>query len=355
MQNKKDNNTNSNNFMMGVGNGIFGNQLLFHLKNIEEEINQKIVKNTKNLSVDKENIGNNQNTGHNQINIMNSSQLFGKNRKNIIGKYNTPQNTFETLITKLETKVVNLNNQIKSYNQEKQDLKDMSEKEIRKLKDIINKTYTIVRILSKSMDLTNNNKNKLLEKLRKTIQESNGFLKSINEVSTNSTNIKETVQRQNNLKMSNIINNKNIKEVSKTINQNKLRVNEQKPLTVEQIEPLTEQPVQPLTEYKEEKNYETNLEKNKSKFVSLNNLKKNNNEEASNKNKHNKINELNTFYENIKNNKISQQNSTKVNKNIQIEIINLNKNKNSRKSIKNKIENKKISLQDAKYKLNSYI
>ena len=146
---EKVKNFNSGTFMMGIGNGNFAsNNLVFHLKNIETELNQQIV---------------------------------GKKSEHL---YNS-KNTFENIISKLKKQVQELNLKVQNYNKEKKEITEMSKKEVMKLKEIINNIYQIVKILTKSLDLNKEEKVKLLEKLRTTIEKSPGFLKSIDTISNN--------------------------------------------------------------------------------------------------------------------------------------------------------------------------
>jgi hypothetical protein len=190
---KKNNNNNiklqknsSGTFMMGIGNGTFNsNKLIYHLKNIETEINQKIV---------------------------------GKSSEHL----NHSVNTFNNIISKLQTKCNNLNLKVKNFNKDKQEIINMSNKEIIRLKEIISNIYHVVKILTKSFDLSNNDKKTLLEKIRITIEDSPGFLKSINSININVNKL--TKNNKQPVTMNKLLSNVNINKIAENIGETKEQI-----------------------------------------------------------------------------------------------------------------------------------
>ena len=172
--------SNSGTFMMGIGNGNFNSdKLIEHLKNIETELNQKIV---------------------------------GKSSEYL----NHPKNTFNNIINKLKKQVHTLNTQVMNYNKEKQEIVNISNKEVKKLKGIIISIYRIVLILTKSLDVSDEEKKNSLEKLRKTIENSAGFVKSINDIEKYSNKMNKP-----NIKMTTLLSDININKIAENIGESK--------------------------------------------------------------------------------------------------------------------------------------
>jgi hypothetical protein len=192
------NNYNSNNFILGVNpkkNMNLNNEnirinmspsesLVDHLKRLEKESTNKINK------INKNNFITNKNKG---------SLLTTKSLNSVV----------EELIDKLEKDVYTLNNQIKDFNLEKKEIIDLNNKEINRLKEIIRKMYLLVITINKSIELKQNNRTTLLEKLRRTIESNKGFLKNVDEIMLdevkNMDYMNFKTEKKNNLKILNII------------------------------------------------------------------------------------------------------------------------------------------------------
>jgi hypothetical protein len=303
-------NENANNFLLGVGPNT-SDSLIGHLKNIENQINQKIV---------------------------------GKNSTQ--QNYSTSENTFKELISKLEDQVSDLNNKIKNYNSEKQHIIELSKTEVSKLKSLIVEIYMVVRILTKSMELSNQNKNNLLEKLRKTIENSTGFLKSINEI----TSYKD--KNNNNLTMSNVVGNININQIAKSIRESPSQINNNPTST---------------NEYIENKNSTGSANNTSNRRLSNGNLTKtsngsliNNSNESSNKTSNGNLtktsNESSNKTYNESSNKTSNENSNKTSNENSTKTSNGSSTNNSiqQRNLQTKIINSKISNQNAVNKLKTY-
>ena len=180
-QNK--NNSNSNDFLLGVNNSS---------KNI---IN--------NITVVQNNIRNNiQNNIRNNMNmsgINNNVKEIISSNKNSIEKMNIPvslKNMVYKIINKLEIETINLNNKIKNFNLEKKKLEEMSSHEIKKLKDIIRKLYNLLVIFYKSTDLNKSNAVKLLNQLKNSIKENSSFLNLTNKIIAEDKNLKNFTEEK---------------------------------------------------------------------------------------------------------------------------------------------------------------
>ena len=292
-------NVNSGTFMMGIGNGNFSsNNLVFHLKNIETELDQKIV---------------------------------GKNSEHL---YNS-KNTFETIISKLKKQVQELNLKVQNYNKEKKEITDMSQKEVMKLKEIINNIYRIVKILTKSLDLNKEEKVKLLEKLRSTIEKSPGFLKSINTISNNINQslIKIKGKKTSNIRMNQLLSNVNINKIATNIGESNKERHNSNPININ-VSQYTEKNLNSGKPVQE--NSETKTISNYTPSININQTQLNPNQTQSNN--HNKsITELNNYYQNLKDSHNSSKSKTR-------ELT----------ALQNRIKSQKITLNQAKEKLDKY-
>ena len=186
------NKQNSNNFLLGVSSN-------------------------KNNSLEKVN-----NESSNSSEKMNNNKV-GDNYSNTISNEYSPLETKKIvfgIIDKLESDIVELNNKIYSLNKEKIDLKNLSNKEVVKLKVVINKLYMILLSLNKasnkSSNLSENDRIELLNKLKNTIEENNSFLQITNKIvrndrsfNNNTSLVNESLNKNNNVSLSNIIANKN--------------------------------------------------------------------------------------------------------------------------------------------------
>jgi len=291
---KKIKNVNSGTFMMGIGNGNFGsNNLVFHLKNIESELNQQIV---------------------------------GKKSEHL---YNS-KNTFENIISKLKKQVQELNLKVQNYNKEK--------------KEIINNIYRIVKILTKSLDLNKEEKVKLLEKLRSTIEKSPGFLKSINTISNNINQslIKNKEKKSSNITMNQLLSNVNITKIATNIgetnkerhNSNPININVSQYIENNSNDKISSSIIKApsITENVESKsinNYLPNNNNTRKQLQESNQLQSNNSSKS--------ITELNNYYQSLKDSHNSSKSKTK-------ELT----------ALQNRIKRQKITLNQAKEKLDQY-
>jgi hypothetical protein len=327
-------NVNSGTFMMGIGNGNFAsNNLVFHLKNIETELDQKII---------------------------------GKNSEHL---YNS-KNTFETIISKLKKQVQELNLKVQNYNKEKKEITEMSKKEVMRLKEIINNIYQIVKILTKSLDLNKEEKVKLLEKLRTTIEQSPGFLKSIDTISNNiNKSLMVKKERKNsNVTMNQLLSNVNINKIATNIGESNKERHNSNPININ-VSQYTEKNsnsgkiVQENTLFSKERsskentlfseersskentlfsekpvqdNSENKTISNYTPSININKTQLNHNQTQSNN--HNKsITELNNYYQNLKDSHNSSKSKTR-------ELT----------ALQNRIKSQKITLNQAKEKLDKY-
>ena len=132
------------------------------------------------------------------------------------GSYNEGRNTYSNAYSPLETKkivfgiidklekdIVELNNKINSLNKEKIELKNLSNKEVQTLKEVIKKLYMILSSFYnyKSSNLSKNDRISLLHKLKNTIEENESFMKITNKIVRNdktfNTELNNTLRHNN--------------------------------------------------------------------------------------------------------------------------------------------------------------
>ena len=381
-------NLNSNNFILGVksekkNNNIINpsNTLINHLKNLENTTKEVIKTNNSN--------------NKNKVN------KYGNISKNIpIESFSTVVND---LINKLEEKVYRLNSQIKNFNQEKKSIIELDNKEIKRLQDIIRKTYIMIVTLSKSISLNNSSGGiELLEKIRKTIQENTGLSKNIDEIMAKKKFNFNRIEENNNTRILNIINKteNQIKEENETNNNKKTLFNSVNVTNKEQRVSSLNNFYNNLKNKNLSKNKMNNnqinnrvnksgenmtpknnnrVNENSEKMTPKNNNRVNENSENMTPKNNNRVNEnsenmtpknnnrVNENSENMtpkNNNRVNEsgenmtpKNNNRVNEN-QFENIRLNNlNKNNQKTgkkIKEKLENTTITNENAKKKLDQY-
>jgi hypothetical protein len=326
--------SNSNTFMMGIGNGNFNsNSLIFHLKNIETEINQ---------------------------------QLVGKSSV----KLNNSKNTFNTIISKLRKEIEDLNLKILNFNKEKKEIHNMHQKDVMKLKKIITSIYGIVKILTKTFDLSDEQKINLLEKIRTTIENSPGFLKSINSITVNVNKLmkQNTTQNIGNTKMNSLLSDVNINKIASNIGESKEQIHNSTPINLNYQKYNIEQKLP---------NSHTELLSNNSHAELLSNnshtelLSNNSHTELLHNNQENKrnksISNMNNYYKNLKEshngNKNINYRENKQFSEVQMDLsehgedkqhTRINKSKNLT-ILQNRIKREKINLNIAKQRLKEYV
>ncbi len=180
------------------------------------------------------------NNDRNNNNINNDNNRNSNNRSgnSIINKINSAKTPNDArtivfgIIDKLEDDIVKLNNKINMLNKEKIDIKHLSDKEIAKLKDVIKKLYMLLSSFYKSMQLSRNDRIKLLHKVKNTIEQNNSFLLVTNQIIKGNQEIEElarTTENKNNMSINEILNEKinnsfnkrNIQEVVERVNNNR--------------------------------------------------------------------------------------------------------------------------------------
>jgi hypothetical protein len=161
---------------------------------------------------------------------------------NNISKATSPLNTKKIIfgiIDKLEHDIIKLNNKINALNKEKVELKDLSNKEIKTLKEVIKKLYSVLSSFynyKSSSNLSKNDRIKLLNKLKNTIEQNESFMEITNKIvrnnkSFNTTNISlineshnnvlsNNESSNNNVSLSNIIANKKAEVINNRMNDN---------------------------------------------------------------------------------------------------------------------------------------
>ena len=165
-------------------------------------------------------------TKNNSLQKVNNGESYNEVRNNRTTKnittniYSNEYSPLETkkivfgIIDKLEEDIVNLNNKIVSLNKEKIELKNLSNKEIQTLKEVIKKLYMILSSFYnyKSSNLTKNDRIALLNKLKNTIEENDSFLQITNKIVRNDKSFNTVLNstlRNNNMSMMNESINKN--------------------------------------------------------------------------------------------------------------------------------------------------
>ena len=142
-------------------------------------------------------VSSNKNNSLEKVNNESSFERMNNKMQNNTMKYNN-LNTYSPLetkkivfsiIDKLESDIVELNNKIYSLNKEKIDLKNLSNKEVVKLKEVIKKLYMILssfnKASNKSSNLSKNDRIELLNKLKTTMEENESFLQITNKIIRN--------------------------------------------------------------------------------------------------------------------------------------------------------------------------
>jgi hypothetical protein len=152
----------------------------------------------------------------------NYSNTMVNNKSNAYSPLETKKIVFG-IIDKLESDIVELNNKINYLNKEKSNLKNISNKEIEELKQVIKKLYMVLSSLYKSSNLSKNDRIELLNKLKTTIEENESFLQitnkiirndrsfnnKLNKTFNNTALVVESLNNNNNVSLSNIIASKN--------------------------------------------------------------------------------------------------------------------------------------------------
>ena len=333
------NNLNSNNFLLGVtknnkNNNNPSDSLINHLKKLEKE------------------------------ELINNNRILN-NKKN----YPSIGIVVNELIEKLENDVYVLNNKIKSFNIEKKTIMDLDKKEINNLKSIIKKLYILILTINKTIknkNLSVNNKKSLIEKVRKNIQSSKGFLKIVDEIMQENndeiSDLKEenlsTTFSNNDKKMSDIIVNRfknkeynlednirsNITEVN-THSNNGIFEKQANNTIFEKNNTNKNTIFENKEQINEEKNNNSYQKKLNEKTNENNNYLKQNklNEEISNQEISNNLNYMNE----VKNSNLNKSNI--------LNIIKNNDKKNKKYNIlKKKISNTKMTQNEAKESLEKY-
>ena len=228
------NKKNSNNFLLGVSSNK--NNSLEKINN--ETMNNEIVNNSS--MNNSSNIRINNSMIHNQM--TNNTKTYSNNIMNNISKATSPLNTKKIIfgiIDKLEHDIIKLNNKINALNKEKVELKDLSNKEIKTLKEVIKKLYSVLSSFynyKSSSNLSKNDRIKLLNKLKNTIEQNESFMQITNKIvrnnkSFNNTNISlineshnnvlsNNESSNNNVSLSNIIANKKAEVINNRMNDN---------------------------------------------------------------------------------------------------------------------------------------
>ena len=216
------NKKNSNNFLLGVSS---------NKNNSLEKINNETMNNSSNIRINN-GIVNNQMT--------NNTKTYSNNIMNNISKAKTPLNTKKIIfgiIDKLEHDIIKLNNKINALNKEKVELKDLSNKEIKTLKEVIKKLYSVLSSFynyKSSSNLSKNDRIKLLNKLKNTIEQNESFMEITNKIVRNNKSfnnislineshnnvLSNNESSNNNVSLSNIIANKKAETISNRMNDN---------------------------------------------------------------------------------------------------------------------------------------
>ncbi len=118
-------------------------------------------------------------------NKVNTNTNTSKN-KNQVSNLEENKKTFKNLliqiIKKLEEDVDKVTKQIQSYNQEKKNIVELDQKEIKKLKKIIIKLYKTIMEIYGAFDVDRNQRIQMLEKIRMNLETNHILLKNINEI-----------------------------------------------------------------------------------------------------------------------------------------------------------------------------
>ncbi len=115
----------------------------------------------------------------NEVNTSkNKNQTQNQNEEN----KKTFKNLLVQIIKKLEDDVNKVTKQIQSYNQEKKNIVDLDQKEIKKLKKIIIKLYKTIMEIYGAFDVDRNQRIEMLEKIRMNLETNHILLKNIDEI-----------------------------------------------------------------------------------------------------------------------------------------------------------------------------
>ncbi len=226
------NKKNSNNFLLGVSSNK--NNSLEKINNEtmnNSSMNNSIMNNSSNIRINN-GIVNNQMT--------NNTKTYSNNIMNNISKATSPLNTKKIIfgiIDKLEHDIIKLNNKINALNKEKVELKDLSNKEIKTLKEVIKKLYSVLSSFynyKSSSNLSKNDRIKLLNKLKNTIEQNESFMEITNKIVRNNKSfnnislineshnnvLSNNESTNNNVSLSNIIANKKAESINNRMNDN---------------------------------------------------------------------------------------------------------------------------------------
>ena len=221
------NKKNSNNFLLGVSSNK--NNSLEKINN--ETMNNEIMNNSSNIRI---------NNGMVNNQMTNTTKTYSNNIMNNISKATSPLNTKKIIfgiIDKLEHDIIKLNNKINALNKEKVELKDLSNKEIKTLKEVIKKLYSVLSSFynyKSSSNLSKNDRIKLLNKLKNTIEQNESFMEITNKIVRNNKSfnnislineshnnvLSNNESSNNNVSLSNIIANKKAEAINNRMNDN---------------------------------------------------------------------------------------------------------------------------------------
>ena len=329
---------NSNNFMMGVypeKNKLKPSEKLINQLKQIENVNLKIIQ-------------------ENESNSKNSL-------KNIITE----------LINKLETDVYTLNDRIENFNLEKKEMLELHKKELDEFKEITQKLYLIIIKISKSIELKKNNRIVLLEDLRKTVENNEGYLKIVDELMSktkliNTESLKNN--KSNDFKLSNLLKKENT-NVNRNLNRAEVNINRNLNRNMEGVNVnrnIAEVNInRNLNKNMEEVNVNRNMEgvnvnrnlnrnmegvnvnRNLNRNIEGVNVNRNRAEVNVNRNESNTTRNLNREEVNIYSPNGNKEREEEVN-------FNSTNSSNYNKSIKNMIRNASISNKNAKNGLNKY-
>ncbi len=226
------NKKNSNNFLLGVSSNK--NNSLEKINNEtmnNSSMNNSIMNNSSNIRI---------NNGMVNNQMTNNTKTYSNNIMNNISKATSPLNTKKIIfgiIDKLEHDIIKLNNKINALNKEKVELKDLSNKEIKTLKEVIKKLYSVLSSFynyKSSSNLSKNDRIKLLNKLKNTIEQNESFMEITNKIVRNNKSfnnislineshnnvLSNNESTNNNVSLSNIIANKKAESINNRMNDN---------------------------------------------------------------------------------------------------------------------------------------
>lgn len=115
-------------------------------------------------------------------NQVNQNKTKNQNSSNLEENKKTFKNLLVQIIKKLEEDVDKVTKQIQSYNQEKKNIVELDQKEIKKLKKIIIKLYKTIMEIYGAFDVDRNQRIQMLEKIRMNLETNHILLKNINEI-----------------------------------------------------------------------------------------------------------------------------------------------------------------------------